>query len=68
VSLQIAIGLMILSICATGKCNTVGTLDIISKDGKMIYLGYPGGHTSNPADGGILDSDTKSKQPQKKRH
>jgi len=66
VSLQIAVDLVILLICATCKCNTVGTLDIISNDGKMIYLSYLGGHTSNPTDEGILDSNTNSKQSEKR--
>ena len=56
--MQIAIGLVISSICAICKCNAVGTLGIIPKDGKMIYLGCLGGHTSNLVDGGILESDT----------
>jgi len=47
------------------KCNAVGILGIISKDEKMIYLGYLGGHSSNFADGDILDSDTNSKQSER---
>ena len=31
----------------------------------MIYLGCLGGHTFNPADGGILDSDENFKQLEK---
>ena len=65
-SLKIVIDLVILSISATDKCNAVGTLGTIPKDRKRIYLGCLGGHASNHADGGILDSDTNSKQPEKK--
>ena len=43
-SLQIATDLVISSICATRKHNAVGTLGIIPKDEKMIYLGCLGGH------------------------
>ena len=53
-SLQIANGLVISSICVTGKCNAVGALDIIPKDEKKIYLRCLRGHTYNLADGGIL--------------
>jgi len=66
--LQIVIGLVISSIYVTSKCNTVGTQGIIPRDRKMIYLGCLKGHTSNPADGGILDSDTSLKQPKKKHY
>ena len=38
---------------------------ITLKDGKRIYLGCLGGHSSSPANGAILDSDTNSKQPVK---
>jgi len=53
VSLQIAIDLVISSICATDKCNAVGTLDIIPKNEKRIYFICLGGHTSNPTDESI---------------
>ena len=67
-SLQIAIGLVISSICAS-KCNALGTLGIIPKDEKkIIYLGCLGGHTSNLAIGGILDSDTTPNKSKKKKH
>ena len=65
-ALQIAIDLVISSICVICKCNAVSTLGIFLKDGKRIYLGCTRGYTSNPANGGILDTVTNSKQPEKK--
>jgi len=36
-----------------------------SIDGKIIFMGYLGGHIFTPFDGGILDLGTNSKQPVK---
>jgi len=61
--LQITVGLVISSICVTGKCNAVDTLGITHNDERMRDMTCLGGHTSN--DGGTLDSDTNSKQAEK---
>ena len=60
--LQIAISLVILSICATNRCKVVGILGITPNDGRIKDIKWLG-HTSN--DGGTWDSDTNSKQPEK---
>jgi len=52
--------------CATCKYNGVDALGITFKDAKMTYTGCLE-DTSNPSNGGILDLDTNSKQPVKKK-
>ena len=59
---KLLICLVKLSSCATSKCNAVDTVNITPKDGKIIYMRYLGGHTSNPLNDCVLDLGTNSKQ------
>jgi len=56
----------VISLYVTGKCNVVGTLSITLNDEKKRDMRYLGGHTSNPINRGILDSNANSKKPVKK--